>query len=298
MNCHSGSPEESCPLEREVAQEKVQLIPDRKNYAGGEVAEILVQSPFAPAEGVLTIRRSGLLRTERFTMTKSSYTLRLPLVEAMTPNVYVQVDLVGAAVRVDDEGNALADLPKRPAFASGEIKLDIPPSTRRLSVTATPREKVLEPGAETLVDVEVKDANGRSVAGTDTAVIVVDESVLALTNYQLTDPLAYFYAERKRRRKRLSPAGEIEVGEPGGSKHLPKRIRGEAIEEKQIQTSSDELPGSLMISWPSHRTNSLTQWKLLTLRADPDRNISAAKLQRSCRLRRLRCRPMRAAMRR
>ena len=31
---------------------------------------------------------------------------------------------------------------------------------------------------------------------TDTAVIVVDESVLALANYKLADPLSYFYAER------------------------------------------------------------------------------------------------------
>jgi uncharacterized protein YfaS (alpha-2-macroglobulin family) len=129
-------------------------------------------------------------------MPESSYTLRLPLDEAMTPNVFVQVDLVGAAVRVDDEGNALPSLPKRPAFASGEIKLEIPPAARRLSVTATPRETVLEPGAETLVNVEVKDAQGRSVQGTDTAVIVVDESVLALTNYKLADPLSIFYAER------------------------------------------------------------------------------------------------------
>lgn len=184
------------PPKREVAQEEVELIPDRKNYAGNDVAEILVQSPFAPAEGVLTIRRSGLLRTERFTMQENSYTLRIPLEEAMTPNVYVQVDLVGAAVRVDDEGNMLTTLPKRPAFASGEIKLEIPPASRRLSVTATPRDTVLEPGAETLVNLEVKDATGRGVKDTDTAVIVVDESVLALTNYKFADPLSIFYAAR------------------------------------------------------------------------------------------------------
>ena len=181
---------------REVKQEKVELIPDRRTYAGNDVAEILVQSPFAPAEGVLTVRRSGVLRTERFTMTESSYTLHIPIAEAMTPNVVVQVDLVGAAVRVDDQGNELPSLPKRPAFASGEIKLEIPPVMRRLSVTATPRETVLEPGAETIIDVEVKDVNGQSVAGTDTAVIVVDESVLTLANYTLADPLSYFYSER------------------------------------------------------------------------------------------------------
>jgi uncharacterized protein YfaS (alpha-2-macroglobulin family) len=184
------------PPQREIKQEKVELIPDRKTYAGGDVAEILVQSPFALAEGVLTLRRSGILRTERFTMTESSYTLRVPVEEAMTPNVHAQVDLVGTETRVDDEGKPLAKLPKRPAFASGEINLEIPPASRRLTVTATPRDKVLEPGAETLVDVEVKDAQGRSVEGTDTAVVVVDESVLALTDYKLGDPLSVFYPER------------------------------------------------------------------------------------------------------
>ncbi|MDQ2935886.1 MAG: Ig-like domain-containing protein, partial [Acidobacteriota bacterium] len=184
------------PPKRDVAQEKVELIPDRKNYADNDVAEILVQAPFAPAEGVLTVRRSGLLRTERFTMNDASYTLRVPIEEAMTPDVHVQVDLVGAAVRVDDQGNPLANLPKRPAFASGEIELEIPPTMRRLSVKATPRETVLEPGSETLIDVEVKDARGQSVPGTDTAVVVVDESVLALTSYRLADPLSIFYEKR------------------------------------------------------------------------------------------------------
>ncbi|HEY0081177.1 MAG TPA: MG2 domain-containing protein, partial [Pyrinomonadaceae bacterium] len=184
------------PPRREVAQEQVELIPDRKSYGGGETAEILVQSPFAPAEGVVTLRRSGLLRTERFTMNESSYTLRIPLEETMTPNVKVQVDLVGAATRVDDAGVEMSNMPKRPAYATGEINLDIPPATRRLTVEATPREAVLEPGAETLVEVKVKDAAGRPVEGTDTAVIVVDESVLALTAYSLIDPLGEFYAPR------------------------------------------------------------------------------------------------------
>ncbi|MGH9943629.1 MAG: alpha-2-macroglobulin family protein, partial [Pyrinomonadaceae bacterium] len=185
------------PPQREVEQEEVELIPDRKSYAAGDVAEILVQSPFAPAEGVMTLRRSGLLRTERFEMSSNSHTLRVPLEEAMTPNVHVQVDLVGAAVRVDDEGNAQANLLKRPAFASGEINLEIPPAARRLNVTATPRDAVLEPGAETVVDVEVKDAQGRGAQGTDTAVVVVDESVLALTDYKLAHPLSVFYPARE-----------------------------------------------------------------------------------------------------
>ena len=162
------------PPLREVAQDVVELIPDRRTYKGGDVAEVLVQSPFAPAEGVMTLRRSGILRTERFRVEGNSHTLRVPVEEAMTPNVYVQVDLVGAAARVDEAGRERTDLPPRPAYAAGEIKLDVPPVERRLSVKATPRETLAKPGAETVVEVEVTDAAGRAVAGTDTAVVVVD----------------------------------------------------------------------------------------------------------------------------
>ncbi|HWW77918.1 MAG TPA: alpha-2-macroglobulin family protein, partial [Pyrinomonadaceae bacterium] len=184
------------PPQRGVAQEKVELIPDRKEYAAGQTAEILVQSPFVPAEGVLTLRRSGLVRTESFRMNEPSHTLRVPVEEGFTPNVYVQVDLVGAAARANDKGEADEKLPKRPAFASGSINLSVPPLARKLQVTATPRDKAVEPGGETTVAVEVKDASGRPVAGGELAVVVVDESVLALTGYKLDDPLSIFYAER------------------------------------------------------------------------------------------------------
>ncbi|MEK6280038.1 MAG: alpha-2-macroglobulin family protein [Acidobacteriota bacterium] len=224
------------PPKREVEKEEVQLIPDRRKYAGGDVAEILVQSPFASAEGVVTIRRSGLLSTERFTMSESSYTLRLPLVEAMVPNVYVQVDLVGAAPRVDDQGNALPALPKRPAFASGEIKLEIPPTTRRLHVKATPVETVLEPGAVTFVDVEVKDASGRSVAGTDTAVIVVDEAVLALTSYRLEDPLSRFYAERSQSVSDYHLRERVKLANPEEVRHVLENEQNATVSGRRIQS--------------------------------------------------------------
>ena len=42
----------------------------------------------------------------------------------------------------------------------------------------------------------VKDANGLPVPDAELAVVVVDEAILALTNYQLSDPLSVFYADR------------------------------------------------------------------------------------------------------
>jgi uncharacterized protein YfaS (alpha-2-macroglobulin family) len=184
------------PAARNVEQETVTLIPDKETYQPGDVAEILVQAPFSPAEGLLTVSRNGILYTERFNMTEGSQTLRVPVAEAHIPNLHVQVDVVGAAQRTDDQGEPLPDLPPRPAYATGALNLNISAHSRSLSLQVDPRQSKLEPGGETVVDVVVTDANGRPVGDAELAVVVVDEAILALTNYQLSDPLAAFYTDR------------------------------------------------------------------------------------------------------
>ncbi|MBI5963816.1 MAG: hypothetical protein HY863_10110 [Chloroflexi bacterium] len=183
------------PPSRKVEQEKVTLIPDKETYQAGDVAQILVQSPFSPAEGLLTVARNGILYTTRFKIEDGSATLNVPIEEKHIPNLNIQVDLVGSAPRTDDQGETLKNIPPRPAYASGQLKLSIPPLQRTLSLQVTPDEKALEPGGETTLTVIVKDANGQPVSDAELAVAVVDEAILALTNYQLRDPLSVFYAE-------------------------------------------------------------------------------------------------------
>ncbi len=122
------------PPRRDLEEEKVTLVPDRKEYRAGDTAKILVLAPFAPAEGVLTLRRSGLVREERFTIAGGSHTLEIPVLEGFTPNVHVQVDLVGGAPREETGAKTSSALPTRPAFASGSIDLPVPPVSRTLAL--------------------------------------------------------------------------------------------------------------------------------------------------------------------
>lgn len=184
------------PPSRKVEQETVTLIPDKEDYQPGDTAQVLVQAPFSPAEGLLTVSRSGILYTERFAMDEDSITLEVPIEEEHLPNLVLQVDLVGAAPRLDEQGEELENIPPRPAFASGQLQLRIPPVRRTLDLAVTPRETELEPGGETLLDLQLTDVNGEPVAGAELAVVVVDEAILALSNYQLADPLAVFYQDR------------------------------------------------------------------------------------------------------
>jgi uncharacterized protein YfaS (alpha-2-macroglobulin family) len=183
------------PPVRNVEQEQVQLIPDKKDYAGGDAAKLLVIAPFAPAEGVLSLRREGLISTRRFTMKTTSTTLEVPIEAAFAPGVQVQVDLVGSAPRLSD-GQPDPKLPRRPAYAAGTIDLAVPPRARTLNLYLKPGADKLEPGGTTSLEVLVHDADDKPVRGSEVAVVVVDEAVLALSDYQLADPLASFYLQQ------------------------------------------------------------------------------------------------------
>ncbi|HQY89979.1 alpha-2-macroglobulin family protein [Caldilinea sp.] len=181
---------------RDLTQQELVLVPDKENYTPGDAARILVQAPFATGSGLLTVARSGILYTENFSLDGGTATLEIPIEEAHLPNLNIQVDVNGMAPRLDDKGKPIENAPAQPAYATGTLQLNIPPLSRALTVEITPDATSLDPGAETGVTVQVTDAQGAPVEGAELAIVVVDEAVLALTGYQLADPLATFYSAR------------------------------------------------------------------------------------------------------
>lgn len=229
------------PPKRNVEQEEVQLIPNKKDFVPNDVAEILVQSPFVPAEGVLTLRRGGIVKTERFTMKESTTTLKIPLDKQYLPNIYAQVDLVGATPRFDDKGEVDTKLAKRPAFASGQINLQISTDSRKLTVSAEPTAKTIEPGGTTKINVEVKDNTGEPVANSEVAVVVVDESVLALTGYRIGNPLDVFYALRGGGVSDYHLRKDILLGNPDDIKKQGFKIDGASGTENDFIVDGQEV---------------------------------------------------------
>lgn len=177
------------PKDRGVTGDRITIIPDKKEYKPGETAEVLVVAPFLPAEGMLSVRRQGIVQLERFTMKDPSQVLKVKLDDAMVPNVEIHVDLVGAAARADSSV-------KRPAFGTGSVTINVLPVSRTLAVKAEAKKPTLEPGGSTAIEVEVKDAESRPVRDAEVALIVVDEAVLALSGKKTPDPVSVFYSQR------------------------------------------------------------------------------------------------------
>ena len=243
------------PAAREVAQEKVQLIPDKKEYTPGNTAELLVQAPFYPAEGVVSWRRSGIVKTEKITLDGPTKVITVPISDAMVPNLFVQVDLIGLAARMDDKGQPDPALPKRPAYAVGVIDLPVPPRQRTLQVAVTPAAAKLAPGAATSLAVTVVDAQGKPVGDAEAAVIVVDEAILALTGYQFDNPIETFYRRRdadtrdvysqaylKLARPDLAVLGRASGGAPGAGMVTTSMSRAAVANDAAPRQEAEKRP--------------------------------------------------------
>lgn len=171
-----------------AGEETVTLIPDKKEYQAGDNAKILIQSPFAKAYGLLTVRRSGLVTSKNFEMNSNSTTLDIPVPEAYLPNFSVEVQLV--------EDNPQSKERSFARIAQNQVNIDVSKAPRKLSIDVQPEAKLLLPGSTSDIEITMKDRDGNPVKNADAVVAVVDESVLALSSYQLEDPLATMYPAR------------------------------------------------------------------------------------------------------
>ena len=235
----------SRPPSRGVEQEEVTLIPDKESYQPGDVAQILVQAPFFPAEGLMTLRREGLVTTQRFTLDGPTATLQVPIQESHIPNIWVQVDLVGSAGRTDASGRVDESLPRRPAYAVGSLNLSVPPLSRTLTVEAAPQASKLPPGGETVIDVTVTDAQGEPVADAELAVVVVDEAILALSDYQLANPVDIFYSTRGPGVQDLHSRADVLLANPD----LLAELGSQAVKEQAVRAvaaGAEEAPAPAM----------------------------------------------------
>ena len=213
------------PQSRRVELEQLTLIPNGDQWQPGDVAEVLVQSPFVDAHGLAVISRGSIDRTVTFDFDSAgAAVLEIPVTEADIPGIGVQIEVVGTAPRTGSDGRPNADLPARPAFAAGQLTLPVPADGRELTVDVAPRQARLEPGEGTQVDVAITGPDGEPVADAEMLVIVVDEAVLSLTGYQLDDPLEAFYPRhggfaqswRGRATLLLSDPSIEKLGEGGG----------------------------------------------------------------------------------
>ena len=161
---------------RRENNDRIELIADKREYAVGDTAEILVASPFrGPVKALLTIERGEILEYRVIDILTNSDVLRIPITEAHVPNVFCSVVLVKGM----DETNELA------ALKVGYLALPVSTERKTLNVQLTPDRSAEEgayyhPREAARYEIQVTDYQGRGVE-TELSLDLVDAAVLALT---------------------------------------------------------------------------------------------------------------------
>jgi uncharacterized protein YfaS (alpha-2-macroglobulin family) len=166
----SGAKATPTPKITKVTQEEVIIIPDKQTYSpfnGETTGELLVQSPFKPAEGLLTLLCEGVVHTERFNVVEDSVTLKFPIKEDWQPNLQIQVDLMGSKPRALNSGVLDLAAPPRPCFAKGLANINVVNKSDELKVNVSTSQPSYKPGSQAVVNVHITDANNEPVSNAE-----------------------------------------------------------------------------------------------------------------------------------
>ena len=169
----------------------IELVADRSRYAPGDIATIMIPSPFESAEALITVEREGILSSHVERLSGSAPKIEIQLTDDHIPNAYVSVILLnGRSARPE----GLQDI-GAPAFRIGYVNLSVDPGERHLSVDVSSDKKTARPGDEITVNFRVRDRKGNGVPA-EVTFSAADAGVLQLIDYSLPDPFGAFYGER------------------------------------------------------------------------------------------------------
>jgi uncharacterized protein YfaS (alpha-2-macroglobulin family) len=179
--------------------DRMDVLPERKEYQPGENAKLQVRMPFRSATALVTVEREGVIESFVTRLSGREPVIRLPIDGAYAPNVYVSVLAVRGRVAgwrawladlarklhlpwqlEGGAATALVDLSK-PAFKLGVAQIRVGWSERRLAVTVKPAQETYKVRDKAIVDVTVRRENGAALpSGAEIAFAAVDEGLLEL----------------------------------------------------------------------------------------------------------------------
>ncbi len=144
------------------AQERVQIVPDKKTYQPGDTAHVLIVTGKEPASVLVTSEGNGLYSGQVIKSSGGSVTVDVPIKPEYAPNFYV------AAVFI--RGNKLYE---------GSKSLNVPPTQHQLNVQLVPSKPQYQPGEAASYTIKASDAGGKPVAA-EFSLGVVDEAIYAI----------------------------------------------------------------------------------------------------------------------
>jgi uncharacterized protein YfaS (alpha-2-macroglobulin family) len=165
--------------------ERIELVADKRRYAPGETAKILVPAPFAESRGLITVERGRIIDHRLADFPTNSTVLELPITSAHVPNIFVSVALFKPPT---------ADNPV-PSFKVGYVELEVANDEKRIDISIEPSTERAHPRDSVTYAITTTDAAGEPVAA-EVSLALVDVAVLTLADDTSPAPLQAFYNRR------------------------------------------------------------------------------------------------------
>ena len=170
------------------------LVPDKQEYQPGDMARIMVQSPFSEGRGLVTVEREGVRSSWVFDLTDQTPVVEIPLIEDDAPNVFVSVLLARGRIadKLDEKGLDFG----KPAIRLGYTELKIPTKRDLLSVEVKPEVEKVGPGGEVEIALAVTDNQGQPFSQAEVALIVADAAVIQLAGEESYFPEKLYHRDQ------------------------------------------------------------------------------------------------------
>jgi len=173
--------------------ERIDLVSDKTFFRPGEVAHIVPQTPYEEATVLVTMERSGIMESRIYEIDHDTRAIEIPITGEMTPNVYVSMVLLRGRTHFMKDATGFET--GAPGLKIGYTMLRVEPIERELQIEVQRAPSTAAPRQEIRLPVKVKDFAGNGVESQLT-VMVVDEAVLAMTNFKTPNPLNEIYTPR------------------------------------------------------------------------------------------------------
>ena len=176
--------------------DRMDLIPEKKDLEAGETAKLQVQMPFAESNVLVTIEREGVIDSFVKHVTTNDPVIEVPIKPEYAPNVYVSAMAVRG--RVSEPGleeTATVDLGK-PSYKLGLAALNVNWKVNALKVEVKPSKDIYRPREHASVNVGVTLPDGKPAANAEFAIAVIDEGLLQLAKNKSWELLSSMMSRR------------------------------------------------------------------------------------------------------
>ncbi|MBC3862268.1 alpha-2-macroglobulin [Undibacterium jejuense] len=183
-------------------QDRMDVLPEKKQYQAGETASFQIRMPFRSATALVSIEREGVIDTMVMELNGRDPTVRVPIKSFYGPNVFVSVLAVRGRMREVpwysfftwgwrepinwwtefreyQAPTATVDLAK-PAYKLGIAEISVGTAGNQLAVKVSADKTNYPIRGTAKVDIQVNLPDGKPAAGAEIAVAAVDEALLEL----------------------------------------------------------------------------------------------------------------------